>query len=109
MKFRLLIDFESEVEMYDYLLNVKRSTLKKVTKSKESDMRGSKTTELHRKAKEYKSSHPETPYKECLSVVSHPEVKPETKSNEVIEEFKQEVKVELIEEVNKNNEIYEIF
>ncbi len=109
MKFRLLIDFESESEMIDYILNVKRATLKKVTKSKESDLRGSKTTELHRKAKEYKNSHPEVPYKDCLSVVSHPE----TKSNEVIEEFKQEVnqevKIESIEEVNKNDEIYEIF
>ncbi len=100
MKFRLLIDFESEMEMYDYLLNVKRATLKKVTKSKDNDLRGSKTTELHRKAKEYKTNHPETPYKECLSVVSHPE----TKTIDVLEE----VKIELIEEVNKTDDNFSI-
>ena len=71
MKFRLLIDFENEEELIEYIMTMRKKTIKKDLK-KIDDKRGSKTTELHRKAKDYKLNNPNVPYRQCLIRVSNP-------------------------------------
>ena len=47
------------------------------------DKRGSKTSDLHKRAKSYKENHPSIPYRQCLIFVSN-------NINEPIEETKDE-------------------
>ena len=95
-KYSLLINLETLEELSDFLTlynKVYSKVEEKKTVKTISDKRGSKTVGLHQRAKEYRTSHPELSYKECLIFVSkpeqkqEPEVEPEHKSTiEIYEE-----------------------
>ena len=53
------------------------------------DKRGSKTFDLHKRAKEYKSNNPSITYRQCLIFVAN---NPNESINEPIEETKDEIK-----------------
>jgi hypothetical protein len=105
-KYSLVINFETLEELSDFITiynKINQKTENKVLKTT-SDKRGSKTITLHQKAKEYRISHPELSYRDCLVEVSKQEPKQEP----------QETKPELIQideipeqEQKHNIEIYE--
>ena len=69
--FSLTIHFNSLDELINFsnayqIFNIK-SEIKTI---KLNDKRGSKTSELHRRAKEYKHNHPSFPYRECLNFLA---------------------------------------
>ena len=105
-KYSLVINFETLEELSDFITiynKINQKTENKVLKTT-SDQRRSKTITLHQKAKEYRISHPELSYRDCLVEVSKQEPKQEP----------QETKPELIQideipeqEQKHNIEIYE--
>ena len=105
-KYSLVINFETLEELSDFITiynKINQKTENKVLKTT-SDKRGSKTITLHQKAKEYRISHPELSYRDCLVEVSKQEPKQEP----------QETNPELIQideipeqEQKQNIEIYE--
>jgi hypothetical protein len=105
-KYSLVINFENLEELSDFITiynKINQKTENKGLKTT-SDKRGSKTITLHQKAKEYRISHPELSYRDCLVEVSKQEPKQEP----------QETKPELIQideipeqEQKHNIEIYE--
>ena len=77
--YALKIKFNDIEELIEFFCMFNDKGIQKILKDinkienkvkKEDDKRGSKTYLLHQKAKEYKSSHPEIPYKQCLKNVS---------------------------------------
>ena len=105
-KYSLVINFETLDELTEFITiynKINQKTENKVLKTS-SDKRGSKTVGLHQRAKEYRLSHPELSYRDCLVEVSKQEPKQEP----------QETKPELIEvdyiseqECKNITEIYE--
>ena len=78
-KYSLVINFETLEELSDFITiynKINQKTENKVLKTT-SDKRGSKTITLHQKAKEYRISHPELSYRDCLVEESKQEPKQE--------------------------------
>ena len=78
-----MINFENLEELSEFITmynKVNQKTEQKVLKTT-SDKRGVKTVGLHQRAKEYRLSHPELSYRDCLVEVS----KQEPKQPELIE------------------------
>lgn len=103
-KYSLVINFETLEELSDFITiynKINQKTENKVLKTT-SDKRGSKTITLHQKAKEYRISHPELSYRDCLVEVSKQEPKQEQ------QETKPElIQIDEIQEQKHNIEIYE--
>ena len=95
-KYSLVINFETLEELSDFITiynKINQKTENKVLKTT-SDKRGSKTITLHQKAKEYRISHPELSYRDCLVEVSkqEPKQEPQEKLIEVEQNPEQECK-----------------
>ena len=77
--YSLTINFYSFDELNDFITIYNKINHKTEIKSIKTttDKRGSKTAELHLKAKEFRITHPELSYRKCLIEVSKPESKPE--------------------------------
>ena len=85
--FSLTIHFSNLDELLNFTNAYKKLSIKSEIKSiKSDDKRGSKTSDLHRKAKQYKQNHPSIPYRECLIFVA----KNLDQSNEPSDEFKED-------------------
>ncbi len=70
--YSLTIHFTTIDELLNFTNNYNKLTIKSEIKSiKSNDKRGSKTSELHKRAKHYKQTHPATPYRECLIFVAN--------------------------------------
>jgi hypothetical protein len=99
-KYSLTINFESLEELSDFITTYNKIYNKaeqKIIKTS-NDKRGSKTVELHLRAKKYRAERPELSYRQCLIEVSkqqEQDLKPEL------------IKVELEEPNKKPFEIYE--
>ena len=69
--FSLTIHFSNLDELLNFTNSYNKLTIKTEIKSiKSNDKRGSKTSELHKRAKHYKQLHPATPYRDCLIFVA---------------------------------------
>ena len=69
--FSLTIHFNSLDELINFSNAYQKFNIKSEIKTiKLNDKRGSKTSELHKRAKEYKHNHPSIPYRECLIFVA---------------------------------------
>ena len=69
--YSLTIHFNNLDELLNFTNSYNKLTIKTEIKTiKLNDKRGSKTSELHRRAKEYKQNHPSIPYRECLIFVA---------------------------------------
>ncbi len=69
--FSLTIHFNSLDELINFSNAYQKFNIKAEIKAiKSNDKRGSKTSELHGRAKEYKRNHPAIPYRECLIFVA---------------------------------------
>ena len=93
-KYSLTITFQTLEELSDFVTLYNKMYNKaeeKKTVKTISDKRGSKTVNLHQRAKEYRALNPELSYRQCLIFVS----KPEQQQPELIE-------VEQEQEQNKN-------
>ncbi len=100
-KYSLMINFETLEELTEFITiynKINQKTEQKTTKTI-NDKRGSKTITLHQKAKEYRTIHPELPYRNCLIEVSKQETKPELIEVECMPE--QECKNTI--EINEDN------
>ncbi len=70
--FSLTIHFSSLDELLNFSNAYQKSSIKAEIKSiKSNDKRGSKTSELHKRAKHYKQTHPAMPYRDCLIFVAN--------------------------------------
>ena len=70
--FSLTIHFSSLDELLNFSNVYQKSSIKAEIKSiKSNDKRGSKTSELHKRAKHYKQTHPAMPYRDCLIFVAN--------------------------------------
>ena len=70
-KLNLTLQF-SDIEELELFTKDYRSILHKRAKKLfkcDDDKRGSSTKDLHKKAKEYQITNPDTPYKDCLRIV----------------------------------------
>ena len=82
--YSLNIHFNSLDELLNFTNAYNKMNIKSENKSiKLNDKRGSKTSDLHKRAKEYKNLNPSISYRECLIFVSN-------NINEPIEETKDE-------------------
>ena len=88
-KYSLVINFESLDELTDFITMYNKINLKTEQKTIKTtnDKRGSKTITLHQRAKQFRLSHPNLSYRECLIEVSKQEP----------EQEQQETKPELIQ------------
>ena len=69
--FSLTIHFNNLDELLNFTNSYNKLTIKTEIKSiKSNDKRGSKTSELHKRAKHYKQLHPAMPYRDCLIFVA---------------------------------------
>ena len=69
--FSLTIHFNSLDELLNFTNSYNKLTIKSEIKTiKLNDKRGSKTSDLHRRAKEYKQNHPSISYRDCLIFVA---------------------------------------
>ena len=77
--YSLTINFYSFDELNDFITIYNKINMKNEIKSIKTttDKRGSKTVGLHLKAKDYRTTHPELSYRQCLIRVSKPEPEPE--------------------------------
>ena len=67
MQFKLEILFNTFTELDEFVSVYKKINIRSEIKAiKTVEKRGSKTSELHKKAKDYKKLHPEMTYRECL-------------------------------------------
>ena len=97
-KYSLLINFETLEELSEFLTLYNKVYLKveeKKTVKSVNDKRGSKTINLHQRAKEHRVLHPELSYKECLIFVSKPEQKQEAEpeQNHTIEIYEENITI----------------
>ena len=70
--FSLTIHFNNLDELLYFTNSYNKLTIKSEIKTiKSNDKRGSKTSELHKRAKHYKQLHPATPYRDCLIFVAN--------------------------------------
>ena len=64
--FSLTIHFSNLDELLNFTNAYQKFSIKAEIKAiKSNDKRGSKTSELHKRAKHYKQLHPAMPYREC--------------------------------------------
>ena len=77
--YSLTINFYSYDDLNDFITIYNKINQKNEIKTIKTttDKRGSKTAELHFKAKDYRTTHPELSYRKFLIEVSKPESKPE--------------------------------
>ena len=69
--FSLTIHFNSLDELINFSNAYQKFNIKSEIKTiKLNDKRGSKTSELHKRAKQHKQNHPSIPYRECLIFVA---------------------------------------
>ena len=69
--YSLTIHLNNLDELLNFTNSYNKLTIKSEIKTiKLNDKRGSKTSELHKRAKEYKHNHPSIPYRECLIFVA---------------------------------------
>ena len=69
--YSLTIHFNNLDELLNFTNSYNKLTIKSEIKTIQSnDKRGSKTSELHKRAKHYKQLHPATPYRDCLIFVA---------------------------------------
>ena len=69
--FSLTIHFSNLDELLNFTNAYQKFNIKAVIKAiKSNDKRGSKTSELHKRAKHYKQIHPAMPYRDCLIFVA---------------------------------------
>ena len=69
--FSLTIHFSNLDELLNFTNAYQKFNIKAEIKAiKSNDKRGSKTSELHKRAKHYKQTHPAMPYRECLIFVA---------------------------------------
>ena len=69
--YSLTIHFATIDELLNFTNNYNKLTIKSEIKTiKLNDKRGSKTSELHRRAKQHKQNHPAMPYRDCLIFVA---------------------------------------
>ena len=100
-KYSLMINFESLDELTDFITiytKINQKTEQKTTKTI-NDKRGSKTVGLHQRAKQFRLSHPNLSYRECLVEVSkqEPQQQPEL------------IQIDEIPEQEPNKKPFEIF
>ena len=70
--YSLTIHFATIDELLNFTNAYNKISIKSEIKSiKSNDKRGSKTSELHKRAKHYKQIHPSIPYRECLIFVAN--------------------------------------
>ena len=92
MQFKLEIIFNTFNELDEFIAVYKKINIRSEIKAiKTVDRRGSKTTELHRKTKEYKKLHPDMTYRECLVCVAKNHSDDEQTDDEPIEEYKENI------------------
>ena len=86
MQFKMEIIFTTFTEMDDFVTNYRKVINKDAIKAmKTIEKRGCKTSELHKKAKEFKILHPEMTYRECfISIAENKIDDSETKDEEPI-------------------------
>ena len=69
--FSLTIHFSNLDELINFTNAYQKFSIKSEIKAiKSNDKRGSKTSELHKRVKHYKQTHPAMPYRECLIFVA---------------------------------------
>ena len=70
-KIQILLQFNDIEELEEFTKDYRGILHKRAKKlfKCDDDKRGSSTKDLHKKAKEYQLSNPETPYKDCLRIV----------------------------------------
>ena len=69
--FSLTIHFSNLDELLNFTNAYQKFNIKAEIKAiKSNDKRGSKTSELHKRAKHYKQTHPAMPYRDCLIFVA---------------------------------------
>ena len=70
--YSLTIHFSNLDELLNFTNAYQKFSIKAEIKTiKSNDKRGSKTSELHKRAKHYKQTHPAMPYRECLIFVAN--------------------------------------
>ena len=86
MQFKMEIIFTTFTEMDDFVTNYRKVINKDAIKAmKTIEKRGCKTSELHKKAKEFKILHPEMTYRECfISIAENKIDDSETEDDEPI-------------------------
>ena len=105
-KFSLVINFETLDELTDFITIYNKITQKTEQKTIKTtnDKRGSKTITLHQRAKQFRLSHPNLSYRECLIEVSKQE--PEQEQQETKPELIQIDEIPEQEPIKKNFEIF---
>ena len=100
--YSLTINFYSFDDLNDFITIYNKINMKNEIKSIKTttDKRGSKTAELHLKAKEFRITHPELSYRKCLIEVSKPESKPEPEPEQPIE---------LIDDIPEQDKYIDVF
>ena len=97
------IIFTTFTEMDDFVTNYRKVINKDAIKAmKTIEKRGCKTSELHKKAKEYKLLHPEMTYRECfISIAENKIDDTETEDDEpiVIQEIFTSTPPKIIEQI----------
>ena len=92
MQFKLEILFDTFTELDEFVAVYKKINIRSEIKAiKTVDKRGSKTSELHRKAKEYKKTHQEMTYRECLISVAKNQMDEEQTDDEPNEDYKENI------------------
>ena len=70
--YSLNIHFNSLDELLNFTNAYNKMNIKSENKTiKLNDKRGSKTSDLHKRAKSYKENHPSIPYRQCLIFVAN--------------------------------------
>ena len=81
--YSLTIQFATIDELLNFTNAYDKISIKSEIKTiKSNDKRGSKTSELHKRAKHYEQIHPSIPYRKCLIFVAN-----NPDSNETKEEY----------------------
>ena len=70
--YSLTIHFNNLDELLIFTNSYNKINIKSEMKTiRLNDKRGSKTSDLHKRAKEYKINHPSIPYRQCLTFVAN--------------------------------------
>ena len=70
--YSLTIHFNTIDELLIFTNSYNKINIKSEMKTiRLNDKRGSKTSDLHKRAKEYKQNHPSIPYRQCLIFVAN--------------------------------------
>ena len=89
--YSLTIHFNNLDELLNFTNAYNKISIKSEIKTiKTNDKRGSKTSELHKRAKHYKQTHPGIPYRDCLIFVANNPDEINDSNNESSDETKDE-------------------